>query len=251
MPGWLLGGMIRRVASPYAQDGFRVGFDWGPVGAEVVTGDVVAVVDVLSFTTAVTVAVDLGIEVYPYRWRDETAVAYAKQYDAALTYLKCAQEIAADDAGVKAQLAAVEKAKTDADATAAALVKKQEVEKQTAARRAAEEQARRAAVQKQVDDAKAAVDAGNLDAAAQALAAAATKAPNDPAVLAAQRELQRARDCNQRNRRRVLEAIGSDRMRRVQRDGVRHRCRHFIAASRTCSGRIQLRQRKSPGSHTR
>jgi 2-phosphosulfolactate phosphatase len=72
------------VTSPYAQDGFRVGFDWGPVGAQVVAGSLVAVVDVLSFTTAVTVAVDLGIDVYPYRWRDETAVAYAKQYDATL-----------------------------------------------------------------------------------------------------------------------------------------------------------------------
>jgi 2-phosphosulfolactate phosphatase len=76
--------MIRPVTSPYAQDGFRVGFDWGPVGGQVVAGNIVAVVDVLSFTTAVTVATDLGIDVYPYRWRDETAVAYAKQYDAAL-----------------------------------------------------------------------------------------------------------------------------------------------------------------------
>lgn len=72
------------MTSPYAQDGFRVGFDWGPVGAAVVTGDIVAVVDVLSFTTAVTVAADAGVTVYPYRWRDETAVAYAKQYDATL-----------------------------------------------------------------------------------------------------------------------------------------------------------------------
>lgn len=47
-------------------------------------GSLVAVVDVLSFTTAVTVAVDCGIEVFPYRWRDETAVAYAEQHDAAL-----------------------------------------------------------------------------------------------------------------------------------------------------------------------
>ncbi|MFG1623879.1 2-phosphosulfolactate phosphatase [Kribbella sp. NPDC049227] len=72
------------MTSPYAQDGYRVGFDWGPVGAKVVAGNLVAVVDVLSFTTAVTVAVDQGIDVYPYRWRDETAVAYAKQYDAQL-----------------------------------------------------------------------------------------------------------------------------------------------------------------------
>jgi 2-phosphosulfolactate phosphatase len=76
--------MICRVTSPYAQDGFGVGFEWGPVGAAVVTGDIVAVVDLLSFTTAVTVAADLGIDVYPYRWRDETAVAYAEKYDAKL-----------------------------------------------------------------------------------------------------------------------------------------------------------------------
>jgi 2-phosphosulfolactate phosphatase len=44
----------------------------------------VAVVDVLSFTTAVTVAADLGIDVYPYRWRDETAAEYAEQHDAVL-----------------------------------------------------------------------------------------------------------------------------------------------------------------------
>jgi 2-phosphosulfolactate phosphatase len=72
------------VTSPYAQQGFRVGFDWGPAGAAAVGGSLVAVVDVLSFTTAVTVAVDRGIDVYPYRWRDETAVAYAEQHDAVL-----------------------------------------------------------------------------------------------------------------------------------------------------------------------
>ncbi|MFD7156357.1 2-phosphosulfolactate phosphatase [Kribbella sp. NPDC059898] len=72
------------MTSPYAQDGFAAGFDWGPVGAEVVAGDIVAVVDVLSFTTAVTVAVERGIDVYPYQWRDDTAVAYAEQYGATL-----------------------------------------------------------------------------------------------------------------------------------------------------------------------
>ncbi|MEU8224373.1 2-phosphosulfolactate phosphatase [Kribbella sp. NPDC048915] len=72
------------MTSPYAQDGFGAGFDWGPVGAEVVAGDIVAVVDVLSFTTAVTVAADRGIDVYPYRWRDETAVTYAERYGATL-----------------------------------------------------------------------------------------------------------------------------------------------------------------------
>jgi 2-phosphosulfolactate phosphatase len=76
--------MIGRMTSPYAQYGFGAGFDWGPIGAGVVAGDIVAVVDVLSFTTAVTVAADRGIDVYPYRWRDETAATYAEQYGANL-----------------------------------------------------------------------------------------------------------------------------------------------------------------------
>src|SRR5262245_27700418 len=84
LPGCSPDGMIRPVNSPYAQDGFGVGFDWGPVAAGVVPGDIVAVVDVLSCTTAVTVAAVQGIVVYPYRWRDETAVACAEQYDAVL-----------------------------------------------------------------------------------------------------------------------------------------------------------------------
>ena len=76
--------MITSVTSPYAQSGFRVGFDWGPAGAAAVPGSIVAVVDVLSFTTAVTVAVDNNIDVLPYRWRDETAVAFADEHDAVL-----------------------------------------------------------------------------------------------------------------------------------------------------------------------
>jgi 2-phosphosulfolactate phosphatase len=72
------------VTSPYAQSGYRAAFDWGPVGAAAVRGDLVAVVDVLSFTTAVTVAADQGIKVLPYRRRDESAKAFAEQHDAAL-----------------------------------------------------------------------------------------------------------------------------------------------------------------------
>ena len=72
------------MTSPYSQYGYRVGFDWGPVGAAEVPGQLVAVVDVLSFTTAVTVAVDNGIEVLPYRWRDESAATFAQQHNATL-----------------------------------------------------------------------------------------------------------------------------------------------------------------------
>lgn len=60
--------------------------DWGPTGADAVGPGavVVAVVDVLSFTSALTVAADRGIEVFPYRWRDERAVAFATRHRATL-----------------------------------------------------------------------------------------------------------------------------------------------------------------------
>lgn len=74
------------VSSPYAQQGFRARFDWGPAGAGEIGGGArfVAVIDVLSFTTALTVAVERGIDVYPFRWRDESAVEYARARDAVL-----------------------------------------------------------------------------------------------------------------------------------------------------------------------
>ena len=74
------------MSSPYAQQGFRARFDWGPAGAGEIGGGArfVAVIDVLSFTTALTVAVERGIEVYPYRWRDESAAEYARARDAVL-----------------------------------------------------------------------------------------------------------------------------------------------------------------------
>jgi 2-phosphosulfolactate phosphatase len=56
------------------------------VGADAVGpgASIIAVVDVLSFTTTLTVAADLGIEVLPYRWRDERAVAFAARHRATL-----------------------------------------------------------------------------------------------------------------------------------------------------------------------
>lgn len=74
------------IASPCAQDGYRLRFEWGLDGArEIATGAaVVAVVDVLSFTTTLTVAVERGAEVFPYRWRDASAAAFARNRHAVL-----------------------------------------------------------------------------------------------------------------------------------------------------------------------
>ncbi|HWU20276.1 MAG TPA: 2-phosphosulfolactate phosphatase, partial [Nocardioides sp.] len=72
------------MADLFGQGAHQVRFDWGPVGALAVEADVVAVVDVLSFSACITVAVERGIEVYPYRWRDASAEAYAERLDAVL-----------------------------------------------------------------------------------------------------------------------------------------------------------------------
>ncbi|MFE2012014.1 2-phosphosulfolactate phosphatase [Streptomyces sp. NPDC059491] len=63
-----------------------VSFGWGPVEARALApaAACVVVVDVLSFTTAVGVAVEAGTAVHPYRWRDATAAAHADRVGATL-----------------------------------------------------------------------------------------------------------------------------------------------------------------------
>ena len=70
----------------HAQAGFRVRLEWGPTGAAAITdgADVAVVVDVLSFTTTVTVAVERGVVVHPFLWRDDRAAAYAAELGATL-----------------------------------------------------------------------------------------------------------------------------------------------------------------------
>ncbi|MDT9592352.1 2-phosphosulfolactate phosphatase [Nocardioides zeae] len=68
----------------FGQGGHQVRLDWGPTGAVVARADIAVVVDVLSFSTSVTVAVERGMRVYPYRWRDERAGEYAASRDAVL-----------------------------------------------------------------------------------------------------------------------------------------------------------------------
>ncbi|MEV0439324.1 2-phosphosulfolactate phosphatase [Streptomyces spectabilis] len=70
----------------FSQAGYGVRFEWGPAGAKQLAPAVsfLVVVDVLSFTTSVSVAVESGTRVFPYGWRDESATAFARQLDANL-----------------------------------------------------------------------------------------------------------------------------------------------------------------------
>lgn len=69
----------------HRQHAYQVRLEWGPVGAEAIGPvDIAVVVDVLSFTTTLTVAIERGIEVFPFGWRDDRAEAYAREHDAVL-----------------------------------------------------------------------------------------------------------------------------------------------------------------------
>jgi 2-phosphosulfolactate phosphatase len=75
----------RGVDAAHRQHHSRLRLEWGPVGAAALAPvDIAVVVDVLSFTTTVTVAVERGIEVLPFRWRDERAAAFAAERGAVL-----------------------------------------------------------------------------------------------------------------------------------------------------------------------
>jgi 2-phosphosulfolactate phosphatase len=68
----------------WSQDNFDIRCEWGAHGVSTLApiSDVVVIVDVLSFSTAVDIAVSRGAVIYPYHLRDDSAVAYAKSRDA-------------------------------------------------------------------------------------------------------------------------------------------------------------------------
>src|SRR2546427_7884534 len=65
---------------------FAIRCEWGQGGVGVLAGtsDVVIIVDVFSFSTAVDVAVARGATIFPYHWKDESAIEYAKSLGAHL-----------------------------------------------------------------------------------------------------------------------------------------------------------------------
>src|SRR5918995_3469653 len=66
------------------QDGFDLRFEWGPDGLRQLgpAAGAVVIVDVLRFTTAVSVAVGRGARVLPYPWAGGNAETYAAQHNA-------------------------------------------------------------------------------------------------------------------------------------------------------------------------
>jgi 2-phosphosulfolactate phosphatase len=69
-----------------AQVSYDVRFEWGLAGAEALapSSSCLVVVDVLSFSTSVTVAAEAGTRIYPYPWRDESAAGFARSRQAEL-----------------------------------------------------------------------------------------------------------------------------------------------------------------------
>jgi 2-phosphosulfolactate phosphatase len=70
----------------FSQNGYGVRFEWGPEGARqlAAAAGCLVVVDVLSFTTSVTLAAERGTRVLPCRWGDERAAELAAHADAEL-----------------------------------------------------------------------------------------------------------------------------------------------------------------------
>ena len=72
--------------SAHRQAEYSIRFEWGLSGAQAVAPgcELAVVVDILSFTTTLSVALDAGITVLPFRVRGDKAAAYAAEADATL-----------------------------------------------------------------------------------------------------------------------------------------------------------------------
>lgn len=75
---------VNVVADLFGEDGHSVRFGWGTIGAVALGADITVIVDVLSFSTSVAIAVERGIEVLPFEWNDATASEFATAQNAVL-----------------------------------------------------------------------------------------------------------------------------------------------------------------------
>ncbi|AJH14399.1 2-phosphosulfolactate phosphatase [Myroides profundi] len=74
----------------YNQHEYDIRMEWGLKGVEELApiSDVIIIVDVLSFSTCVDIATSRGAFIYPYQWKNETAIEYAKNVGAILADFK-------------------------------------------------------------------------------------------------------------------------------------------------------------------
>ncbi len=96
----------------HRQPTHAVRFDWGPTGAAAIAegADVAVVVDVLSFSTTVCVAIERGMTVLPYRWNDDSVAAYAESRSATLAVGRLEARSLADGSGVSLSPASMARA---------------------------------------------------------------------------------------------------------------------------------------------
>jgi len=82
----------------------RVHFEWGLSGATAVAEagfELAVVVDVLSFSTAVSVGLDRGAVVFPFTWQDERASAFANEVGATLAGPRCQPGVSLSPASIR------------------------------------------------------------------------------------------------------------------------------------------------------
>ena len=74
----------------FDQSEFDLRCEWGEHGVSELAPacEVVIIVDVLSFTTSVDIATNQGAQVFPYRWQDESAAAFAASVNAQVAQAK-------------------------------------------------------------------------------------------------------------------------------------------------------------------
>jgi len=85
------------------QDAYALRCEWGPAGVAALAPccDVIVLVDVLSFSTCVDVALSRGARVYPYRWRDPSASDFAVSVGAVLAGPRSREEISLSPASLR------------------------------------------------------------------------------------------------------------------------------------------------------